>query len=53
VSGHWLTSQQALARFIDAQTPNLDAGKDAAPRSPRRRRSAGAAAEAELQRAGA
>jgi hypothetical protein len=53
VSGRWLTSEQALARFIDAQTPNLDAGKDAAPRSPGRRKAASTAAEAELRRAGA
>jgi len=32
-SGRWLTSEQALARFISAQTPQLDVDPVPAPRS--------------------
>ncbi len=51
VSGRWLTSLQALARFIDAQTPN----RNAAPKPKDRNPTAESAAQAaqDLDSAGA
>jgi hypothetical protein len=52
VSGRWLTSEQALARWLAAQTPDLDAPTPPAPRSPGRRAAERRAAGATLDAAG-
>jgi hypothetical protein len=50
LGGRWLTSKQALDRFITAQTPNLEAGDQEEPRSPSKQRRQSSAAEKELER---
>ena len=52
LSGRWLTSEQALARFISAQTPQFDAGQTPVPRSPSVRASAAERAGRALERHG-
>lgn len=52
LSGRWLTSVEALARFIDAQTPDLGEQPAPIPRSVPQRRRAHEWADAELQRRG-
>jgi hypothetical protein len=52
LGGRWLTSEQAVQRFIDRQTPNVDADSAALARAPSQRtRRAEQAAEA-LEAAG-
>lgn len=55
VSGRWLTSEPALARFIAAQTPTVEPAplsSSAVPRSPARRQKSSERAAAELERLG-
>jgi hypothetical protein len=52
VGGRWLTSREAIKRFIDAQTPNFVADPTAAPRTPTQRAKAAERAAAELSRLG-
>jgi hypothetical protein len=53
MSGRWVTSKKALARFLDAQTPALGEGTLPAPRSPAARRAESERAEKELRKSGA
>jgi hypothetical protein len=53
VSGRWLTSAEALARFIDEQTPDLNAEPLQMDRKAKARESAAARAGRELEAAGA
>jgi hypothetical protein len=50
LSGRWLTSEPALARFIRAQTPQLDADPATPPRTPGQRSRAAEWAAEELDR---
>ena len=57
LGGRWLTSREALRRFAERLTPNLDQAQGPAPaaktpRSPAARERAHRRAEAELARAG-
>jgi hypothetical protein len=52
LSGRWLTSRQALQRFIEGQTPARGAVQPAFAGTPGRRRKAAERAGAELTKAG-
>ena len=52
VSGRWLTSVEALSRFVAQQTPAMENDPPPAPRSPSRRQRASERAAAELRRQG-
>ncbi len=52
LGGRWLTSSQALQRFAERLTPNLDAERPRPPRSPGARERAARRAEKELERIG-
>jgi hypothetical protein len=52
IGNRWLTSREALQRFMERLTPNLDAPAPPAPRTPGRRRRASARAGAELEKMG-
>jgi len=53
LSGRWLTSVEAIERFVAAQTPRLDeAAGTPTPRTPRQRRRAAERAGAELAKRG-
>jgi hypothetical protein len=53
LAGRWITTSQAIARFIQAQTPDLDAQADSpTPRTPSVRRKASERAAAELEKVG-
>jgi hypothetical protein len=52
LGGRWLTSVEALERFIAAQTPDLSQPPAPLPRSPAARRRASERAAAELERLG-
>jgi len=51
LGGRWLTSKEALQRFAEAQTPNLDAHAKS-PRTPTARSKASECVERELEKAG-
>jgi hypothetical protein len=51
LSGRWLTSEDAISRFVRSQTPGLD-DPPAAPRPPAERRRRSEAAERELKMRG-
>lgn len=51
LGGRYITSIEALQRFADAQTPELD-GREAAPRSPTRRAQAAKKAGEQLSKIG-
>lgn len=50
LGGRWLTSEEALQRFADRQTPNLDG--TATIRTPTKRRRASEAAAKQLEKIG-
>lgn len=50
LAGRWITSPQAIQRFVAAQTPRLADGQR--PRSPAKRKAAAERAEAELKQLG-
>jgi hypothetical protein len=50
--GRWITTTEAVQRFIERQTPNLDRDKPLPPRSPHKRQRAPEKAALELERAG-
>jgi hypothetical protein len=53
LAGRWITTPQAIARFIQAQTPTLNGQADEpAPRAPSARQRDSARAAAELERLG-
>jgi hypothetical protein len=52
VGGRWLTSVEALQRFADLLTPQLDEGTVLTPRTPGKRRTASERASKELEAAG-
>lgn len=52
VSGRWLTSEEAISRFVAAQTPPADAEARPTPRTPPQRRKASERAARELDRIG-
>ncbi len=52
LSGRWITTGPALARFIERQTPKAARGDIPASRSPAKRQSAAARADKELDRIG-
>jgi hypothetical protein len=52
VGGRWLTSAQAVERFIRAQTPDLDATERPCARTPRQRERAAERAGKQLERIG-
>jgi hypothetical protein len=53
LGGRWLTSREALRRFVELLTPDLDAGPAVTtPRTPGQRRRASERAERELARLG-
>jgi hypothetical protein len=52
LSGRWLTSMEAISRFVIAQTPPEDAARMEAPRTPTQRRKASERAARELERIG-
>src|SRR5262249_41088211 len=53
LSGRWLTSVEAIERFVAAQTPRLDeAAGTPAPRNPRQRCRASEAAAEQLEKLG-
>jgi Protein of unknown function (DUF1580) len=52
LGGRWLTSNEALARFAERLTPNLDAEASATPRTRAARERAAGRAERELDKLG-
>jgi hypothetical protein len=52
LGGRWLTSRQALQRFAERLTPDLEADRPRPPRSPGARERAARRAEKELERIG-
>lgn len=52
LSGRWLTSEQAIARFIATQTPALDVPPAPTPRTPTARQRAADRAARELEKIG-
>jgi len=52
LGGRWITSREALTRFVEALTPQFDDEPAPAPRSPTARQRASAHAARELQAAG-
>src|SRR5262245_49242889 len=48
----WLTSREAVARFVDSLTPRLDDSPASPPRSPSKRRCGGERAIKELEKLG-
>jgi len=52
VSGRWLTSVEAISRFVAAQTPTADNEARPTPRTPTQRRKASEQAARELERLG-
>jgi hypothetical protein len=52
LAGRWLTTPQAVQRFIAAQTPDLDTAPVPAPRSRSSRRRASERADAALRKLG-
>jgi len=52
LSGRWLTSIEAISRFVAAQTPHGEAEAIPAPRTPTQRQRASQRAEKELARIG-
>jgi len=52
LSGRWLTSQEAISRFVAAQTPPGDTEARSTPRSPKMRQRASERAGRELDRIG-
>ncbi len=52
LAGRWITTPQAIARFIDAQTPRIEDAVPAAPRSPAARTRAAERAARELEKSG-
>jgi hypothetical protein len=54
LSGRWLTSEEAISRFVARQTPAADgeAAASHAPRTPNQRRRAAERADKELEKLG-
>lgn len=52
VGRRWVTSHEALARFVEQLTPQLDQAEAPAPRSPAKRERAAERAERQLQEIG-
>jgi hypothetical protein len=52
LAGRWVTTPQAIVRFLQAQTPNLDNVPERFPTPPSVRRRASERAEAELKKLG-
>ena len=52
VSGRWLTSEEAISRFVAAQTPQGDSDARPVPRTPTQRQRASERAARELDRIG-
>jgi hypothetical protein len=52
LGGRWVTSREALQRFAERLTPDLEATPRPVPRSPARRRRASERAAKELERIG-
>jgi hypothetical protein len=52
LSGRWLTSEEAISRFVAAQTPAADTESQPPPRAPTQRRRASERAARELDRIG-
>jgi hypothetical protein len=52
IGGRWLTSLEAMQRFAERLTPQLDAGPAPAPRSPAARQRASERAEKLLEKEG-
>jgi len=50
--GRWITTAQAVQRFIERQTPDLEGDRPPSPRSPRRRQQASETAALALEKAG-
>jgi hypothetical protein len=52
LAGRWVTTPQAIARFLQAQTPNLDNVPEQFPSSPNARQRANQRAAAKLEQLG-
>jgi hypothetical protein len=52
VAGRWATSEEAISRFVEAQTPQGDSEERPTPRTPTQRRKASDRAARELERIG-
>ncbi|MGH7174433.1 MAG: DUF1580 domain-containing protein [Gemmataceae bacterium] len=52
VSGRWLTSEEAISRFVLAQTPPADSAAQPTPRTPTQRRKASEQAGRQLDEIG-
>ena len=52
IGGKWLTSKEAMQRFAERLTPDLNGTSAPSPRTPRQKQRAEAKVEAELQAAG-
>ncbi len=52
LGGKWITSREALQRFGDRLTPDLDRAQEPAPRPPARRRRASEKAARQLEKLG-
>jgi hypothetical protein len=52
LSGRWLTSVEAISRFVARQTPAMESNPAAAPRTPDQRQRASQRAGAKLRRLG-
>lgn len=52
LAGRWITTPQAITRFIQAQTPALDSERGITPRSPSARQRANERAQRELDKTG-